>query len=110
MALKEIGGDIIAARRETVGGRNGLTTVLSNTADGQAESITVSTTHLKDGNVLFLVGVAPSAERAVYEDAFSRVRRSPVAPNRPNMAVSGIPRSASHSASGGAGSPHASNA
>jgi hypothetical protein len=64
------------SRRESIGGRNGLTTVLSNNADGQAESITVSTTHLKNGNVLFLVGVAPASERDVYEDAFSRVRRS----------------------------------
>jgi hypothetical protein len=64
------------SRRESIGGRNGLTTVLSNNADGHAESITVSTTHLKNGNVLFLVGVAPSSESDVYEDAFSRVRRS----------------------------------
>jgi hypothetical protein len=64
------------SRREAIGGRNGLTTVLSNASDGQSESITVSTTHLKGGNVLFLVGVAPASERDVYEDAFSRVRRS----------------------------------
>ena len=66
------------SRREAIGGRNGLTTILSNTSDatGQSESIAVSTTHLKDGNVLFLVGVAPSSERPVYEDAFSRVRQT----------------------------------
>ena len=66
------------SRRESLGGRNGLTTILSNTSDatGQAESIAVSTTHLKDGNVLFLVGVAPSSESRVYEDAFSRVRQT----------------------------------
>jgi hypothetical protein len=66
------------SRRETIGGRDGLTTVLTNPADdtGQPESITVSTTHLRDGNVLYLVGVAPSSERPVYEDAFSRVRQS----------------------------------
>jgi hypothetical protein len=65
------------SRREAIGGRNGLTTVLSNTSDGgYSESIAVSTTHLKDGNVLFLVGVAPTSESDRYEDAFSRVRRS----------------------------------
>ena len=55
-----------------------MVTTLTNRSDvtGQSESITVSTTHLKDGNVLFLVGVAPSSERDVYADAFSRVRRT----------------------------------
>ena len=66
------------SRRESLGGRDGLTTILNNTSDatGQPESIAVSTTQLKDGHMLFLVGVAPASESAVYEDAFSRVRRS----------------------------------
>jgi Zn-dependent protease with chaperone function len=66
------------SRRESIGGRKGLTTMLTNRSDatGQPESIAVSTTHLKDGNVLFLVGVAPASESPAYENAFSRVRQT----------------------------------
>ena len=66
------------SRRESIGGRNGLTTMLTNRSDatGQAESIALSTTHLKDGNVLFLVGVAPASESPAYQNAFSRVRQT----------------------------------
>jgi hypothetical protein len=64
-------------RRESIGGRNGLTTVLSNVSDvsGQPETVALSTTQLKDGNLLFLIGVSPSNEASTYEDAFRRVRQ-----------------------------------
>jgi len=66
------------SRREAIGGRTGLTTLLSNVSDasGQQESIAVSTTYLRDGNVLFVVGVSPRTETADYEAAFRRIRRN----------------------------------
>ena len=65
------------SRRETIGGRTGLTTLLSNVSEASGqESVAVSTTYLRDGNVLFLVGVSPRAEAADYESAFRRIRRS----------------------------------
>jgi beta-barrel assembly-enhancing protease len=64
--------------RTTLGGREGLTTTLSNVSEvtGQRESVNVSTVRLQDGTLLFLVGVAPAHEARAYADAFGRVRRS----------------------------------
>jgi Zn-dependent protease with chaperone function len=65
-------------RRDTVGGRNGLTTFLTNTSEvtGARERIAFSTTQLRDGSVLFIVGVAPQNEANSYDNAFRRVRQS----------------------------------
>ncbi|MGH9256339.1 MAG: M48 family metalloprotease [Vicinamibacterales bacterium] len=65
-------------RRDSLGGRTGLTTVLSNVSDatGQTEAVTVSTTQLRGNSVLFLIGVAPQSEAATYANAFRRVRQS----------------------------------
>lgn len=65
-------------QRETVGGRNGLTTVLSNVSEvtGQTERIALSTTQLRDGSLLYVIGVAPQNEARTYDGAFQRVRRS----------------------------------
>jgi hypothetical protein len=65
------------SRRESVGGRTGLTTLLSNASDvtGRPELVTVSTTQLRNGNMLFLIGVAPEDEADEYEAAFRRVRQ-----------------------------------
>jgi hypothetical protein len=64
--------------RATVGGRQGLTTTLSNVSEvtGQPEAVNVSTVPLRDGSVLFLVGVAPQSEARTYLNTFSRVRQS----------------------------------
>jgi hypothetical protein len=50
--------------RDNVGGRNGYTTILSNVSEvtGQRERIALSTTQLRDGNLLYVVGVAPQAD------------------------------------------------
>jgi beta-barrel assembly-enhancing protease len=66
------------ARGETIGGRRGLTTPLSNVSEvtGQREYISLSTAQLADGNVLFLIGVAPQGEANTYENAFRRVRQN----------------------------------
>jgi Zn-dependent protease with chaperone function len=64
--------------RETIGGRNGVRTTLTNQSDitGQAEVISLATTRLNDGRVLFLVGVAPQRDAGIYNDVFRRVRQS----------------------------------
>jgi Zn-dependent protease with chaperone function len=65
-------------RRDNVGGRNGLTSVLSNTSEvtGQRERIAFSTAQLRDGSVLYVVGVAPQNEAGTYDATFRRVRQS----------------------------------
>jgi hypothetical protein len=65
------------SRRESVGGRTGLTTLLANTSDvtGRPELVSVSTTQLRNGNMLFLIAVAPESEYDTYEAAFNRVRQ-----------------------------------
>jgi hypothetical protein len=64
--------------RETVGGRAGLRTTLSNESDitGQPETISLSTALLGDGRMLYLIGVSPQRESGTYESAFRRVRQS----------------------------------
>jgi hypothetical protein len=65
-------------QKDNVGGRNGLTTVLTNKSEvtGDAERIALSTTQLRDGSLLYVVGVAPSREAQTYDTTFRRVRQS----------------------------------
>ena len=64
--------------RTSIGGRQGITTTLSNVSDvtGQNEAVNVSTVQLRDGSLLFLIGVAPANESRTYLDTFGRVRES----------------------------------
>ncbi len=64
--------------RTTVDGRSALTTTLTNVSDatGQQEAINLTTVQLRDGSLLYVLGVAPSSEAQVYFNAFSRVRQS----------------------------------
>ncbi len=64
--------------RTTIGGRQGLTTTLSNVSEvtGESEAVNVSTVELRDGSVLFLIGVAPADEARAYLNTFGRVRQS----------------------------------
>lgn len=66
------------SRRETIGGRQGLTTPLSNVSQvtGEREYVTLSTTLLRDGSLLNIIGVAPQSEAKTYENTFRRVRQS----------------------------------
>ena len=66
------------ARRETIGGRTGLTIPLTNVSDvtGQQEAVYLSTAHLRDGSVLYLISVAPRGEAPTYDRAFRQVRQS----------------------------------
>jgi peptidase M48-like protein len=66
------------SRRETIAGRKGLTTPLSNVSQvtGEREYVTLSTTQLRDGSLLNIIGVAPQSEAKTYETTFRRVRQS----------------------------------
>jgi hypothetical protein len=66
------------ARGESLGGRRGLTARLSNVSEitGEREYISLSTAQLPDGNLLYLIGVAPQPEANTYENAFRRVRQN----------------------------------
>ena len=66
------------ARNENLGGRRGITMPLSNVSEvtGQREYITLSTTQLRDGSILYLIGVAPQNEASTYESTFRSVRQA----------------------------------
>jgi hypothetical protein len=61
-----------------VGGRQGLATTLRNVSEvtGSPELISVTTTQLRDGSMLFMIGVTPEQEAQTYGQTFSRVRQS----------------------------------
>ena len=68
----------IGYSRANIGGRQGITTNLSNVSEvtGTTETVNLSTVQLQDGSVLFLVGVAPSNEARAYLNTFSRIRQN----------------------------------
>ena len=59
----------------TIANRRGLRTTLTNTSDstGRPETIELFTTLLRNGNLLYAIGVAPRDEFRNYEPAFQRV-------------------------------------
>ena len=61
-----------------INGRQGLVTQLSNTSEvsGQPEFVQLTTTYLRDGSMLYMIGVAPQNEANAYNNAFNRVRSS----------------------------------
>ena len=65
-------------QRTTVAGRTGLTTSLDNIneATGQAEVVTVVTTQLRNGQLFYLIAVAPTNDLRSYQSAFSNVLRT----------------------------------
>jgi hypothetical protein len=64
--------------RVNVDGRNGLTTTLRNVSEvtGTAEVVSLTTTQLRDGSMLFMIGVAPEQEARTYLNTFGRVRQT----------------------------------
>jgi hypothetical protein len=66
------------AKNENVGGRSGITIPLANVSEvtGRPEYISLATTQLRDGSVLYLIGVAPRAEQGTYDNAFKRIRQN----------------------------------
>lgn len=65
-------------RRTRVGDRDGLEAAVSNVSDvtGREETIDVFTTLMRDGNLLYVIGVAPRDEYETYGDVFQRVVQS----------------------------------
>jgi hypothetical protein len=63
---------------ERISGRNALRTALSNVSEvtGQRESVSLTTTQLRDGRLVYFIGVSPQNEASAYEDAFRRVLQS----------------------------------
>jgi Zn-dependent protease with chaperone function len=64
--------------RETIGGRNALTTTLRNVSDatGEPEAVLISTLPLRDGSLLYLIQVAPQDEVSEYAGAFRRMKQT----------------------------------
>ncbi|HSC27239.1 MAG TPA: hypothetical protein VLD67_08195, partial [Vicinamibacterales bacterium] len=64
--------------RTAIAGRQGLTTTLRNVSEttGATEAVNLSTAHLRDGSVLFIIGVAPAEEARTYFNTFGRIRQS----------------------------------
>ena len=65
-------------RRVSMGGRQGLSTPLVNTSEvtGQREYVNLATAQLRNGDILYVIGVAPQPEADTYERAFQRVRET----------------------------------
>jgi Zn-dependent protease with chaperone function len=63
--------------RATIAGRPALHTVLSNSsAAGGRENVDVYTLQLRDGNLLYLLGVAPRDVFSSYQNVFGRIVQS----------------------------------
>jgi hypothetical protein len=65
-------------RRESIGGRNGLTASFTNTSEstGEREIVSLSTVQLRDGSLLYIIGVSPEDEATVYDRVFRRARQT----------------------------------
>jgi hypothetical protein len=64
--------------RESIGGRDALTTTLRNVSDatGRPETVILSTLPLRDGSLLYLIQVAPQDEVRAYTNAFRRMKQT----------------------------------
>jgi beta-barrel assembly-enhancing protease len=64
--------------RTTLDGRDALTTTMSNTneATGQPETINITTTQLRNGDLLYVISVVPQNQVGNYQRVFSTVLRS----------------------------------
>jgi hypothetical protein len=65
-------------QRTYIGNRNGLLISLSNTneATGQPEVVNVVTTQLRNGELLYLISVAPESDYNTYLSTFQNILRS----------------------------------
>jgi Zn-dependent protease with chaperone function len=72
--LRQSGG----TQRANIGGRSGYNVQLTNTnaATGQRENVTLITTQLRNGDVFYLVAVAPQSEARSFSNAFNTILRS----------------------------------
>jgi hypothetical protein len=67
-----------AFQRVQIAGRRGLRTTLNavSSKSGQFEEVSVAAARLPDGNVLYVIGVAPQEESGVYRGVFNRIVES----------------------------------
>jgi beta-barrel assembly-enhancing protease len=65
-------------QRTTLAGRTALTTTLNNLneATGQAETVTVITTQLRNGDLFYMIAVAPQNDSGTFQSAFRNILRS----------------------------------
>jgi hypothetical protein len=65
-------------QRTTISGRSALSMTLRNVneATGRAELITVVTTRLRNGQLFYMIAVAPSTDYNSFQSAFSNILRS----------------------------------
>jgi len=65
-------------QRTTISGRSGLITTLTNTneATGRAETVTLVTIQLRNGDLLYMITVAPQGESSDFDYAFNNIIRS----------------------------------
>jgi hypothetical protein len=65
-------------QRSYVGNRNGLLISLNNTneATGQPEIVNVVTTQLRNGQLLYIISVAPQSDYNTYQSTFQNILRS----------------------------------
>jgi hypothetical protein len=68
----------IAYQRTSVSGRNALLTTLTNIneATGQPETIRLITTQLRNGQLFFMIALAPQDETRDFSNAFNNILRS----------------------------------
>ena len=67
-----------ALQRTTFAGRNGFTNTLSNVnrVTGQSEVVTLITTQTRDGQLFYMIAVAPQNEYGTYQSAFRNILRT----------------------------------
>ena len=65
-------------QRTTFAGRNGFTSTLSNVnrVTGQTEVVTLITTQTRDGQLFYMIAVAPQNEYGTYQGAFRNILRT----------------------------------
>lgn len=65
-------------QRSSIDGRTALSTTLTNVneATGQRENVTVVTTQLRNGELFFMIAVAPQSEARSFSGAFNTILRS----------------------------------
>ena len=72
--LRQGGG----TQRSNIGGRSGYSIQLTNVnaATGQQESVALVTTQLRNGDVFYMIAVAPRSEARSFSNAFNTIHRS----------------------------------
>jgi len=65
-------------QRAYISGRSGLSTTLSNVneATGEREVVTLVTTQLQNGDLFYMIAVAPQSEARTFTTAFNNILRS----------------------------------